>query len=173
MQTIPHAMYIYMRIYKLLHSRKYKHCNQCIDTITEHNKTPHIVMHRATIHTIDIRYSTVTYFILLHGYVNLSNVSIVCTGFTKSLTPPLCKHCRNKRGPVYQSMCKSSCNNNNSCLLYRIHDSSISALICYAPLCHYPAVQHIVYNKHHYKHSKEILIIISCICLHPFILILW
>ena len=47
-------------------------------------------MHRATIHTIDIRYSTVTYFILLHGYVNLSNVSIVCTGFTKSLTPPLC-----------------------------------------------------------------------------------
>ena len=23
------------------------------------------------------------------------------------------------------------------------------------------------------KHSKEILIIISCICLHPFILILW
>ena len=25
-------------------------------------------MHRATIHTIDIRYSTVTYFILLHGY---------------------------------------------------------------------------------------------------------
>ena len=42
MQTIPHAMYIYMRIYKLLHSRKYKHCNQCIDTITEHNKnTPY------------------------------------------------------------------------------------------------------------------------------------
>ena len=38
MQPVEYAVNIYMRIYKLLHSRKYKHCNQCIHTITEYDK---------------------------------------------------------------------------------------------------------------------------------------